>query len=283
MLLASVLFAGSGAMIKIISASLPNEMVVFFRNIVGLAILLPWLIHNGLTSLNTRHFRFHLLRALLGLAAMYSYFYAVAHMHLAEAILLNYSTPLFMPFIGLLWLGERIPYKLWGITGLGFVGIALILKPGLDLFIPVSLIGLAAGLFSALSMVNIRRLTRTESVTRIVFYFSFIAALVSTIPLLWRWQTPAPALWGGLITIGVLSTLGQLLLTRAYAHASIAQVGPFIYTTVIFAGLIDWILWRETLGLLSFAGAALVCFAGILTIRHANAAPGDAALNRAIS
>ena len=116
MLLASVLFAGSGAMIKIISASLPNEMVVFFRNIVGLAILLPWLIHNGLTSLNTRHFRFHLLRALLGLAAMYSYFYAVAHMHLAEAILLNYSTPLFMPFIGLLWLGERIPYKLWGIT-----------------------------------------------------------------------------------------------------------------------------------------------------------------------
>ena len=140
---------------------------------------------------------------------------------------------------------------------------------------PVSLIGLSAGLFSALSMVNIRRLTRTESVTRIVFYFSFISTVVSAVPLLWRWQTPPPALWGQLIAIGVLSTLGQLLLTRAYAHASTAQAGPFIYTTVIFAGLIDWILWQETPDLLSFGGTALVCVAGILTLRQATPASGD--------
>ncbi len=266
MLAAGLLFAGMGALVKTVSVSLPNEMVVFFRNAFGLLVLLPWLAHRGSRRLKTAHFRVHLVRGLAGLAGMYCYFYAIAHIGLAEATLFNYTTPLFIPFIALFWLGEGIPAKLWGAIALGFFGIVLVLKPGLDIFTPVSLIGLSSGMLAALAMVSIRRLTRTESATRIVFYFSVIGTVVSAVPLLWSWQTPVPQIWGLLVAMGALASAAQLLMTRAYAQAPAAQVGPFVYTIVLFAGLIGWVLWDEVPDGFSLLGGIMICLAGVLTI-----------------
>jgi drug/metabolite transporter (DMT)-like permease len=137
------------------------------------------------------------------------------------------------------------------------------------LFTPVSLIGVASGMFAALAMVSIRRLTRSEPTLRIVFYFSAVCTAVSAVPLAWRWQTPEPGLWILLVLVGVLASLAQSLMTRAYAHAPAAHVGPFTYSTVVFAAAVGWLFWGEVLDVLSFAGALLVCLAGILTIRLA--------------
>lgn len=269
MVASGLLFSTMGALIKYISVHLPNEMVVFFRSAMGLLVLLPWVWRRGFNHLKTTHWRGHLLRGLAGLAAMYCYFYAIAHLPLAEATLLNYSTPLFVPFIAGLWLGEKISSRLWLAIGTGFVGILLILKPGLELFTPVSLIGVSSGLFAALAMVSIRRLTRSESTLSIVFYFSAVCTTVSAVPLLWRWQPPEPGLWVLLVAVGVLASLAQSLLTRAYSHAPAAQVGPFTYSTVVFAAIAGWAFWGEIPDVLSFAGAVLVCLAGMLTIRLA--------------
>lgn len=269
MIASGLLFSTMGALVKYLSAELPNEMVVFFRSVMGLLALLPWVLHRGLGQLKTKRLRGHLGRGLAGVSAMYCYFYAIAHLPLAEAVLLNYSTPLFIPFIAALWLGEQVSPRLWVAIGTGFVGIVLILKPGLGLFTPVSLIGLASGLFAALAMVSIRRLSNTEPTLRIVFYFSLVCTAVSAVPLAWRWQTPDPGLWILLLGMGALASLAQLLLTRAYAHAPAAQVGPFTYSTVVFAAGIGWIFWSEIPDLLSFGGTALVCLAGVLTIRLA--------------
>lgn len=267
MLVSGLLFAAAGAVVKDVATSLPNEMVVFFRSLIGLVALTPWLVHRGPRYFATRKLGAHLVRALAGLAAMYCYFYALGRLPLAEAVLLNYSSPLFIPLAALLWVGEGFSYRLWWPIGIGFVGIALILKPGLSLLAPIALIGLAAGVFSALAMAGIRRLTSTEPATRVVFYFSLVSALVSAVPLAWAWRTPDPALWLKLLLIGALATAGQLFMTRAYAHAPAAQVGPFMYGTVVFAGLFGWWLWGETPDLASLAGALLVAAAGILTIR----------------
>jgi drug/metabolite transporter (DMT)-like permease len=269
MLASGLLFSAMGALVKYMSAHLPNEMVVFFRSAMGLLALLPWVLHRGIGHLKTKNLRGHLWRGLAGVSAMYCYFYAIAHLPLAEATLLNYSTPLFVPFIAAAWLGEKISRKIWTAIITGFVGIVLILKPGLDLFTPVSLIGVAAGMFAALAMVSIRRLTHTEPTFRIVYYFSLVCTAVSAVPLAWRWQTPDPGLWALLIGMGALASLAQLLLTRAYSHAPAAQVGPFTYSTVVFAAAIGWIFWGEIPDLLSFGGTALVCLAGIMTIRFA--------------
>ena len=266
MLTAALLFAATGAIIKYVSATLSNEMVVFFRNLFGLAVLAPWILRHGPRYYATRHLRFHLVRAMAGLAAMYCYFYALSRLPLAEAVLLNYSAPLFIPLAALLWVGERFSPRLWWPIGIGFIGIGLILKPGLSLLAPIALIGVAAGIFSALAMAGIRKLTHTEPVTRVVFYFSLFATIGSALPLLWAWQSPPVELWFVLFLIGAISTAAQLLLTRAYAYAPAAQVGPFSYGTVVFAALLGWLLWSEIPDTLSAGGTLLVIAAGILTI-----------------
>jgi drug/metabolite transporter (DMT)-like permease len=198
---------------------------------------------------------------------MTCFFYAIARMRLAEAVLLNYSLPLFTPPIARLWLGERVPPGLGRALAVGFAGLLLILKPGLGLFQPVALVALAAALFAAVAQVGVRSLTRTEPVTRIVFYFGLVSTLVSAVPLLYAGDWPPPKLFGLLIGLGLCATLGQLLLTRAYSYAPAAQVGPFIYSSVVFAGLFDWIFWQALPDLWFVAGGVLVVVAGVLTLR----------------
>jgi len=268
MVSAALLFAAMAAGIKFVSQSLPSEMVVFFRNLFGLFALAPWILRHGWSGIRTHRPWGHAARAGAGLAAMYCYFFALGRLPLAEAVLLNYSMPLFIPFIAWWWLGERVAPKLWGAIVIGFLGIALILKPGLALFSPVSLIGLAAGILGATAMVGIRRLTHTEPAFRIVFYFSFLATIVSGVPLAWTWQTPRPELWAPLLAIGALATIAQVLMTRAYAEAPAAAVGPFIYSTVVFAALAGWGFWGERVDLISLVGAVFVCVAGVATIRE---------------
>ena len=255
---AALLFAIMGALVKTVSTQLPSTMVVFFRNTLGLVALLPWLLQGGIAGLRTANLRLHLWRSLSGVTAMYCFFHALAHLPLAQAVLLNYTAPLFIPLIAAVWLKEPFPRTVRWAVLVGFIGIALILKPGVVRFDLDGLIGLAAGIFTAFAFTSMRRMGKIEPTTRIVFYFGVIAALISAVPLAWTWISPAPQLWGRLLLIGLLATSAQLLVTRAHAYAPAARIGPFMYSIVVFATLLGWILWGERFDVWSVFGAVLV-------------------------
>ncbi len=265
---AALAFSTMGAFIKGVSAGLDFEMVVFFRSLFGLLALLPWMLRHGLRDLATAHWGLHLGRSLTGLAAMYCFFFALAHLDLGLGVLLNYTAPLFTPVIAGVWLGEPVTRRLYAAITTGFLGIVLILKPGFGTLQPAALIGLASGVLAAWAFVWIRRLSPTEPATRTVFYYSLLSTLVAAVPLFWRWHTPEPREWLFLGAIGVCATLGQLLLTRAYGLAPVARIGPFTYAAVVFAALYGWWFWREVPGPLTVAGMVLVCLAGILALRR---------------
>src|SRR5262245_42624152 len=275
MVASAFLFAAMGVAVKLASQQLGNAMVVFVRSALGLLMLAPWLLRLGAGGLATRHLFEHLVRGLAGLGAMYCFFYAIGHLRLADAVLLNYSLPLFAPFIESAWLKEPFPRRLWRGILIGFLGLLLILKPGLEIFEPVALIGLLAGMLAALAQVGVRRLTATEPVTRIVFYFGVVSTAVSSVPAVLDWTTPRPGLWPTLLVLGLTATIAQLFMTRAYSYAPAAQVGPFIYSSVVFAGLFDWALFAKLPDSLTVAGAVLVCVAGILTLKLAGPAPSE--------
>jgi drug/metabolite transporter (DMT)-like permease len=275
MVTSAFLFAAMGVAVKLASQQLGNSMVVFVRSGLGLLMLLPWLLRLGAKGLATRHLFEHLVRGLAGLGAMYCFFYAIGHMRLADAVLLNYSLPLFAPFIESAWLGEPFPRRLWRGILIGFLGLLLILKPGLEIFDPVALVGLAAGMLAALAQVGVRRLTTTEPVTRIVFYFGVVSTLGSSVPAALAWTTPRVSLWPTLLLLGLTATIAQLFMTRAYSHAPAAQVGPFIYSSVVFAGLFDWALFAKLPDALTLAGAVLVAVAGIVTLKLAGPTPSE--------
>lgn len=263
----ALMFALMGVAVKVASRALSSAEIVFFRSFLGLLFLLPTMAPLGLAGLRTTRPREHLIRGVAGVATMACFFYTLAHMRLPDAVLLNYSLPLFMPFVEALWLGEPVPRRLWGPIGVGFAGIVLIVKPGIGVFQPIALVGVLSALFASIAQVGIRQLTRTEPLVLIIFYFGVVSTLLSAIPAALSWRTPAGVEWLLLLAIGGCGTVGQLLLTGAYGSAPAARVGPFIYSSVVFAGLLEWMLWRSIPDALSFAGMIVVAGAGVLALR----------------
>ncbi|MBN1634896.1 MAG: DMT family transporter [Deltaproteobacteria bacterium] len=269
MLGSALVFAMLGALVKTLSQSLSNEMVVFFRNVFALIFIIPWVWYRKpVGGIKTSKYHLHMLRSAAGLGAMYCYFYALAHMKLGEAVLLNYTTPLFIPIIAYVWIKESVPRKVIAAVIIGFAGIILILKPGSGLFDPVAIIALTAGILASFSFVTIRRMAPTEPPVRIVFYYTLLATVFSCVPLLWAWQTPGTTLWWILILTGLVAVSGQLLMTKSYNLAPAAQVSPFMYAIVVFATIMGFLFWGESLDILSLGGALLVCLAGIMATLH---------------
>jgi drug/metabolite transporter (DMT)-like permease len=265
-LLSELMFASMGASVKAISSDLPNEMTVFMRNAFGLLILSFWLLQMGPGKLRTRVVHLHIMRACFGLAAMYCFFYALAHLALAQGLLLKMTAPLFMPLLAFFWLRESAPRLALLALPLGFAGVILVLNPGGD-FSWIAVIGLLGGLLAAIAKITVRRLGRTEPTFRVVFYFALFATIISAVPLLWTWQTPAPQTWGLLLLMGAAGTLGQLLLTRGYAIANASQVAPFTYFSVIYGAAYGYLFWDETLDITFISGALLIAVAGLLALR----------------
>lgn len=265
-----LMFASMGVGIRFAAAELPNESIVFFRNLLGLLILAPWLLHQGLKGFRTKVPHLHLLRGIAGVSAMYCFFYAIAHMPLADAMLLKLTSPLFIPIVALLWLREGVSARIWLALGIGFAGVLLILRPGTGIP-PVALIALLGGLFAAVAKVTVRRLSRSEPPLRIVFYFALIAALVSAVPQAWAWQMPTASGFAWLGAIAVFATLGQICLTRGLALAPAAHMGTFGYFAVVFGAMYGWIFWAEPLSWWTVAGSLLILGAGMLAGRRSAA------------
>ncbi len=259
-----------GLLIRIVSVHADNSLIVFARNLVGVVLLAPiMLIQSGMSSMKTRKPLLHLARALSGLSAMYGFFYALAHIPLANAMVFTYSAPVFIPVVAWLALNEHINARIISATLLGLTGVVLVCKPHAAWFNLMSLIGIASALLAAIAFVSVRALTATESPQRIVFYFAAISTLLSLIPYSLshphdpslKWQTLFQL--GG---IGALATLSQLCLSKAYSLAPASRIGPINYLAIVISGGYAWVLWGEKPDPAAIAGAAMILIATYLCL-----------------
>jgi len=281
-----------GACIKLVSQELSFEVIVFFRNFFALVILMGLHFFQGRNNSlhgpkdqrpvhletiggrqavkmfpSTKVIHLHLIRSLFGLGAMYCYFYTLGKLSLAEATLLSYTSPVFIPCFAWLWLRESVSFKSWIAVVLGFGGIVFILRPGSGIFNITALVGICAGMGVAIASVTIRRMSDTESPGTMVFYFTLISTLVSALPLAWTHTWPDPGQFFLLSIMGIVAVLGQFFMAKAYTLAPSATVGPFNFTTVVFSSVLGWVCWNETLDCWFFAGALLICISGIFAAR----------------
>ena len=264
---AELCFVGMGSLVKLLSENLPSQNVVFFRNLFGLIILLPLIFKLGIKTLKTNNIRWHILRSIAGVSAMYCFFYALAELPLADAMLLKISAPLFIPIIAFVWLSEYISLRVIMAIMIGFLGVIFVLKPTGTIHI-ASLVGLLGGALAALAKVTIRRMSDSEPTSRIVFYFGLIGLIVSAIPLIWFWQDPTTKEWIILILLGAFGTVGQLFLTKSYILAPASRIAPFTYSSILFATIIGWLFWDELVTLITISGALLIIVAGIIILRE---------------
>ena len=267
MVASALLFAVMGAAVKVASQDLPTTMSVFFRNAVALAVLVPWAVRAGPRAVRTQHLGGHLVRSFAGLAGMMCFFTTLGRARLADATVVFQAFPLFLPIVERVWFGHPVAPRVVAALLVGFGGVVCVLRPGAGMFTGIMLVGTVGAFFAAIAQVGTRQLTMTEPVTRIVFYFSLIASVVSAVPLAWTWVSPTPATWAALVVTGLAAVCGQLALTRAYSHATAASVGPFVYSGVLFAALIDWVAWHTPPDRWFAIGALLIVSAGVALLR----------------
>ncbi len=251
-------FAIMATCIKIASSELPAPQLVFFRSVVGLLIILPIVLPKGIGFIKTPVLQVHLFRGVISICAMSCFYFAINGIGLSEATLLNASSPLFIALMAMPILNEKVSLRTTIILIIGFIGVALILKPGTDLFTITALVGLGSGFFIALAKILVRYMAKSEPVLRTIFYFSITTTLYMSILMIWFWQTPSLNDVLVMIIAGICATAGQTLLTYAFTNNDAVSVAPFTYVTVIIATLIGWLVWNELPDAGSTFGAILI-------------------------
>ncbi len=268
LILGEGLLAGMAAMIKHLSGELPSEVIVFCRNALGLMFLMPILLRTGgLGQLRTRRPGMHFIRAATGVGAMFCFFYTIAEIELAKAVLVKMTTPFILPLVAWLWLSETITLRTLIAIAIGFAGVVVIMDPdsGVE---PVLLVALLGAFLMSVAKVSIRRMADTEPPRRIVFWFGVFSTLISAVPLLWARPLPSMEHLPWLLAIGLTATIAQIAMTTAYQVANPGKVGIYNYTAVIWAAALGWFLWAETLELPFWIGTLMITGAGIWNLRQ---------------
>lgn len=264
---AALMFSLAGMSIKMAAGSLSSEIVVFWRNAISLAILAPWAFMKRRRWFRRDNMRLITARALAVLAALYCYYYAVGAIPLADAVLLNFSSPIFVPLLGLLLFRFALDRSVLLAAPIGFLGVSLVLRPGADVFEPAALIGLLGGALGGLAVVVLWRMPGGEHPGRIAFFFALIGAAISAVPMLLAGEWPGAGDWAPLIMLGLFSTAAHLLLALGCLIAPADRVIMLDYTAVIFASALGWLIWGEQPDLYLLLGGALIIGAGIYVTR----------------
>jgi drug/metabolite transporter (DMT)-like permease len=268
-ILSGMLFAAMAVCVKAVAAEVPLGQIVFFRSAFALPALLLflWLRGEFPHGLATRRPFGHLLRASLGVAAMFASFASIARLPLAEATLLTYLSPLFTSLAGVALLSERL--TVWRIGGvfLGLVGVVALVWPELGKGIADTdrllgyAFGLLMGLLTAFALIMVRSLSRTESPGAIAFYFvvAAMAGGIVTVPM--GWVMPDGGGLAFLVMAGLFGGFAHIAMTLAFRHAEASLLAPFEYLAILWPVLADLLIFDAPLSS-AFATALPLVLAG---------------------
>jgi S-adenosylmethionine uptake transporter len=281
MVAASFLFAAMGVCVKFASAHFSATELVCYRGIVSVVFVWAWARSTGV-SLRTGLPGMHVWRSIIGVVSLGGWFYAIAYLPLATAMTLNYMSSVWVAaFVvgGALLVGpvsqpgEKLNKKstfnqgpLLATVLAGFAGVVMVLRPAFDQNQQwPGLVGLLSGMTAALAYIQVTALSRAgEPEARVVFYFAVASALLGAVGMLFTgasaWQWPQ-ALW--ILPIGVLASLGQLCMTRAYASGATLTVASLQYSGIVFGAIASLVVFNDQLPPIAWAGIAVIIASGL--------------------
>jgi S-adenosylmethionine uptake transporter len=294
MVAASLFFATMAVCVKFASAWFNSAELVFYRGVVGIVFMWVLARQQGV-SLATRHPGMHAWRSLVGVISLGAWFYSIAYLPLATSMTLNYMSSVWVAvFLAggalLAWNPRKGPAsEAQGVAAIsrqgplvltvlaGFAGVILLLRPAMQedqMF--AGLVGLMSGLTAAFAYMQVMVLGKLgEPESRTVFYFAIGSAVAGGAVMAagdvspWHWQH---ALW--LLPVGVLASLGQLCMTRAYNHGATLVVASLQYFGIVFGAIYSVTLFGDRIPPAGWAGMALIVASGIAaTVLREYAAP----------
>ncbi len=264
--LAYLFAAAVGACSKLIDREISIATILFFQNWICLLLTLPQIFRKGWKTLKTDRLGLHLARDIAGILAFFCFFFSLKTIPLLSGILLQNAGPLWLPWIALLWLGIKMRGQLWWGILIGFLGVVLILKPGIE---PLSLgmiSAIAAGIFSGFTLIAVNRLRTTEPIYRILFYYFLVGTIATGIFSLFHFSIPSWRDFACLLGVGVFTFLAQQIITYVLRHGNADVLAPISYTVVIYSGLLDWAIWHNIPDWITATGIVLIVAGAILSV-----------------
>ncbi len=261
MFLSTLAFFLANSFVKAVE-HIPAMEIVFFRCIVATAICLVGLMRARASIIGSNHGML-LLRGLFGTLALATFFTTLQHMPLAPAQTLQYLSPIFTTIIAIFVLKEGIAVAQIAFYAVAFAGVLLIDQVD-DRISPFYMgLGIVSAFCSGMAYNLVRSMRGKEHPLTIVFHFQAVGAVAGFFFLFFDWRTPQGWDWMYLVCVGVFSQLGQVFLTRALSTEAVAGVAIIIYSGLVYAITVGWIIFGEPQSLPSIGGMALVV-AGVL-------------------
>jgi drug/metabolite transporter (DMT)-like permease len=271
--LGALCFSVMSMLVKLASARLPNAEIVAVRSVVTLVLSWATLRLAGTGPWGYNH-RLLILRGLIGFLGLYGFYYAVVHMPLADATVIQNTNPIFAALLAAWLLREGLRGREFISMAVSLAGVLLIARPAFlfgDGMAPASstvLVGLGGAVCSATAYVLVRQLRATESPLVIVFYFALVS-VVCAVPiaivrgLVW----PTLLEWAILVGVGVTTQLGQVFLTRGLHLERAGLATTIAYLQIVFAIGWGWLCFAERPDVATWAGAALVVGSAVALLR----------------
>jgi len=206
------------------------------------------------------------LRAVLGAVSLVTTFAAFSLMPMAETTVLLFTASLFIPVLGVFFLGEKVGPWRWAAVVIGFMGVVIMARPGGNVHMLGVTVALAAALMHATLQIVLRYLSRYESPETVTFYFMVIGTLVTALPLPFVAVTPTLAEVPLLFGVGLSGALAQWLLSNAFRNAPAAIVTVFNYSGIVWATVFGWLIWNDWPLPQVLVGAAIVIASNALII-----------------
>lgn len=260
---------------KHLSGQVHISAIVLAQYLICFVMVLPWWVRNGKRAVVTQRPLQHAIRGISGCACFYTYYLAMQYMPLVEATLFRNTAPLMVPLVILVWYRTTIPAARIVPLLVGFAGVTLVLRPTLDGISLWQLVALSSGLGLAISMVGTRELARTEPESRILFYY-FSISLLFVLPFFILNYEPIPksALpWLGYVGVVMYGTF--IIYTKAFSYVPSSILAPTSYFALVFAGLLDWLIWGAVPDLPTVLGISLVICGGLLMLRSPSTGADD--------
>lgn len=269
MVLSVLLFTTMDMLVKLASERFPIGQIVFARNFFAfLPVMIVISRSGGFAAIRTRNLMAHAFRGGIGILSMACFFLSYSLLPLGEAVSLASSGPLFMTALSVPLLGEKVGPRRWSAVIVGFVGVLVMMRPGSGVFQPAALVAITAAFCYALALTQVRRLSRSESSTAIVFYFTLFATLVGAASLPFDAVMPTWSEMPLLVAIGLIGGIAQFTMTAAFRRTEVAIIAPFDYLGLVFAMTLGYLVWGDLPDVWLVTGAAIVVASGIYIVHR---------------
>jgi len=267
LVLASTIFLGtSDVTAKYLSATLPSIEIAWIRFLVFAVIMTPAMMPaSPLYALQTNRLGLHLMRGAALLGSSLFFISGLRFLPIAEASATGFVAPLFVTALSIIFLGEKVGLRRWIATGVGLVGVLIILRPGTGAFHPAAFFPLVSALAWACTLIMTRMMSGTERAITTMTYSSIAGLFILSALVPFVWVTPT---WHDIafgILIGVASTAGQWIVVLAFRYADASVLAPFSYTQLLWVSVLGFFIFGEVPDAYTIIGAAFIVASGLYT------------------